>query len=206
MHSRTPDTGGEERVLHPRPWCAVYTKHQHEKTASELLARKGFEVFLPLYRAARRWKDRTKIVSLPVFPCYLFLRTSFDRKSEILQTPGVFWLVESGGRTCAVPDSEVEALRRITESSAKIEPHPYLRCGDYVRVREGALAGIEGALIQVRNRYRVVVSVDLLQKAVTVEVDFSVLERIEPRGGNRPAARRGTQTHCLAPATDLGVG
>jgi transcription antitermination factor NusG len=181
MHSVMQDSE-EESASQRLPWHAVYTKHQHERKASELLRGKGFEVFLPLYRTEHRWKDRTKVVSLPLFPGYLFLRTSFDRKLEILQTPGVFWLVESGGRPCAIPDSEIEAVRKITQSSAKVEPHPYLKCGDYVRVREGSLAGIEGVLTRVRNRYRVVLSVDLLQKAIAVEVDFSLVERISRRG------------------------
>jgi transcription termination/antitermination protein NusG len=182
MHSKMNENAREGQALPSRPWYAVYTKHQHEKTACELLARKDFEVFLPLYQAKRHWKDRRKVVSLPVFPCYLFLRTNLVRKLEILQTPGVFWLVESGGRTCEVPNSEIEAVRRITQSSVTAEPHPYLKCGDHVRVRQGALAGIEGVLIRVRNRYRVVVSVNLLQKGIAVEVDFSMVERIG-RGG-----------------------
>jgi len=181
MHRIVQVNGGEENVLEP-PWHAVYTKHQHEKKASAQLAGKGFEVFLPLYSAEHRWKDRKKVVSLPLFSCYLFVRTNLDRKLEILQTPGVFWLVESGGYPCAVPDSEIEAIRKITQSPVKFEPHSYLRRGDYVRIREGSLAGIEGVLKQVRNRYRVVLSVDLLQKALAVEVDYSAIERI-----NRPA-------------------
>lgn len=175
---RGTETKGEEKALQSWPWYAVYTKHQHEKTACELIEGKGFEVFLPLYRAEHRWKDRTKVVSLPVFPCYLFVRTDFERKLEILKTPGVFSLIESGGRPCEVPNSEIEAIRKITQSQAKVEPHPYLKCGDYVRVRQGALAGIAGVLSRVKNRYRVVVSVDLLQKAVSVEVDIASLERI----------------------------
>jgi len=176
------ESEGEGQAPQSRPWYAVYTKHQHEKTACELLAGKGFEVFLPLYHTKRNWKDRTKVVSLPVFPCYLFLRANLVRKLEILQTPGVFWLVESGGRACEVPSSEIEAVRRITQSSAAAEPHPYLQCGDHVRVRQGALAGIEGVLIRVRNRYRVVVCVNLLQKAIAVEVDFTMVERIHRKG------------------------
>jgi len=181
MHSSMNEREGEGQVLQSSPWYAVYTKHQHEKTACELLTGKGFEVLLPLYQARRHWKDRMKVVSLPVFPCYLFLRTNLVRRLEILQTPGVFWLVESGGHACQIPNSEIEAVRRITQSSAAVEPHPYLKCGDQVRVRQGALAGIEGVLVRVRNRYRVVVSVNLLQKAMAVEVDFSMVERIHPR-------------------------
>jgi transcription antitermination factor NusG len=159
-------------------WYAAYTKHHHEKKAAEYLSKNGFEAFLPLYVSAHRWKDRTQMVNLPLFPCYVFLRASLERKLEILRTPGVFGLVGNGGGAISIPDSELEVLRRVTENRGRIEPHPYLKCGDRVRVSSGPLSGAEGILIKVKNRYRVVVSVELLQKAVAVEVDLSVLERL----------------------------
>jgi transcription antitermination factor NusG len=167
-------------------WFAVYTKHQHEKAASDFLAQKGFEVLLPLYRAKHRWKDRTKIVFLPVFPCYLFLRANLDRKTDILRTPGVFWLVENGGRACEVPESDIDAIRKITRSTAHIEPHPFLKCGELVRVRSGPLTGVTGILTRVKNNYRVVLSVDLLQQAVAMEVDLSIVEPIDPSSRRTP--------------------
>jgi transcription antitermination factor NusG len=160
----------------PDAWYAVYTKHQHEKRASEILAHKGFDVLLPLYKAAHKWKDRTKTVSLPVFPSYVFLRTKMDRKLEILMTPGVFWLVENAGRACPIPESDIDAIRKITYSGARVEPHTYLNCGEHVRVRRGPLTGIEGILTRIKNRYRVVLSVEVLQKAVAVEVDAAIVE------------------------------
>jgi transcription antitermination factor NusG len=184
MHSTILESQTEQRVSQPCAWYAVYTKHQHEKSASSLLSRKGFEVFLPLYDAKHHWKDRTKIVSLPVFACYLFLRTTLDRKLEVLRTPGVFWLVENRGRACPVPESEIEAVRKITKNSLHVEPHPYptLKDGDIVRVRSGALAGIQGILTRQRNRYRVVLSVEVLRKAVAVEVDLSTVELVNSPG------------------------
>lgn len=173
-----PRAERETGALKPLPWYAVYTKHHHERSACELLAGKGFEVFLPLYRAEHRWKDRTKVISLPVFPCYLFVQTGLERKLSILKTLGVFWLVEAGGRPCEVPYTEIEAIRKATRSSARIEPHGYLQGGDRVRVREGSLKGIEGILTRVKSRCRVVLSVHLLQKAVAVEVDYATVERI----------------------------
>ena len=161
-------------------WYAVYTKHQHEKSATSLLARKGFEVLLPLYRAVHRWKDRNQPVELPLFPCYVFLRSSMERKLEILQTPGVFWLVGSGGHASAVPDSDIDSIRKIIRDPTKIEPHPYLKSGDRVRVLAGPMIGLEGMLTRVKNRWRLVVAVELLQKAVAVEVDAADVERIAP--------------------------
>src|ERR1700737_4325126 len=95
-------------------WYAIYTKHQHEKKIEDLLLRKNFEVLLPLYRGVHRWKDRNKIVFLPLFPCYLFVRTNLERKMDILKTPGVFWLVESGGHACSIPHHEFGGGRRGT--------------------------------------------------------------------------------------------
>jgi transcription antitermination factor NusG len=160
------------------PWYAVYTKHQHEKAACDALLRQGFEVFLPLYAAAHRWKDRTKTVLLPIFPCYLFLRADLQRKVDILKTPGVFWLVESGGRACEIPEPDIDGIRRVVQSPARAEPHPVLKSGEYVRVSRGPLAGLRGILTRIKSNLRLVLSVDLLQKAIAVEVDLSMVEPV----------------------------
>jgi transcription antitermination factor NusG len=162
--------------LSPAPWYAVYTKHQHEKTACDYLLRKEFEVFLPLYSATRRWKDRKKIVQLPLFPCYLFLQANLEKKIDILRAPGVFSLVESGGRACEVPQSDIDGIRRIVQSSARAEPHAVLNSGEYVRVCKGPLAGLEGVLTRVKGNYRLVLSVEVLQKGIAVEVDLNMVE------------------------------
>lgn len=175
-------------------WYAIYTKHQHEKSAADLLGRKGFEILLPLYRLIRRRKDRDKSVLSPLFPCYLFVRTDLSRKVDILRTPGVFWLVESGGCACQIPDADVEEINKIVQSPAHIAPHPYLKSGEWVRVRHGSLEGLEGILTRFKNQYRVVVTVEPLRKSVAVEVDVSA---IEPLPGNHPRAL--PATFLLAP-------
>ncbi|HXM98834.1 MAG TPA: UpxY family transcription antiterminator [Candidatus Dormibacteraeota bacterium] len=177
-------------------WYAVYTKHQHEKSAAELLTRKGFEVLLPLYGVTHRWKDRVKNIWLPVFPCYLFLRADLRRKLEILRTAGVFWLVENGGRACTVPETDIESVRRLTQSAEQLEPHPYMTVGDRVRVKAGPLTGVEGILVRVKNEYRVVVSVQLLQKAVAAEVDIASVEQIEKWSGSWIATNDTQQAVC----------
>ena len=169
-------------------WYALYTKHQHERSAADFLQKKGFQVFLPLFVTERRWKDRTKCVSLPIFPCYLFLRTSLDRKLEVLRTPGVFWLVESAGRACPVPESEIAEVRRIVQSRVRVEPHFYLTCGTQVRVRRGALTGLTGILVNVKSKNRVVVSLELLKKSIALEIDQSDLEFASSLDGTVPPA------------------
>jgi transcription antitermination factor NusG len=182
-------------------WYAIYAKHQHERSAADLLARKGFEILLPMYRSIRRWKDRDKSVLSPLFPCYLFVRTDLSRKVDILRTPGVFWLVESGGCACHIPDTDIEGINRIVQTPDRIAPHPYLKSGEWVRVRHGSLKGLEGILTRVKNQFRVVVTVEPLQKAFAVEVDISA---IEPLPGNDPSA---TPANFLRPDTpETGKG
>src|SRR5207245_1569877 len=118
-------------------WHALYTRHQHEKVAARVLEHKGFEIFLPLYTATHRWKDRTKALSLPLFPCYVFLRGGLDRRVDILSAPGVHSLVRLGDQVAVISESEIEVVRRVVESSAQAEPHSFLRCGDRVRVKTG---------------------------------------------------------------------
>jgi len=154
-------------------WFAVYTKHQHEKSAAALLERKGIEQFLPLYRAVHRWKDRRQQVQLPLFPCYLFVRMDLSRKIEVLQTAGVRWFVENAGHATPVSLAEIEALQKVCSSGVRVEPHPFLKRGDTVRLTAGPLLGVEGILTQVKNEHRIVLSVDLLKRSIAVEVDLA---------------------------------
>src|SRR5262249_17357704 len=146
-----------------------------------LLRRKGFEIFLPLHPALRRWKDRKKTVAMPLFPGYLFLRSDLRNKLEILSTAGVFFLVENGGRACPVPEHEIDAVPPAVESDPRSEPHPYLAAGETVRIKSGPLAGIQGLYVKGKNQHRVVMSVELLRKAVSVEVDLANLEKVTGR-------------------------
>ncbi|HTV54797.1 MAG TPA: UpxY family transcription antiterminator [Terriglobia bacterium] len=161
------------------PWHALYTRHQHEKTIADLLTKKGFHVFLPLYNTTHRWKDRTKALSLPLFPSYVFVKGGLDRQLQILTTPGVYTILAVAGRAAVIPEEEISAVERLVSSSFEVEPHPFLKCGDRVRVTSGPLEGIEGILIRKKNSIRLVLSVELLMKSVAVEVDAWAVERIE---------------------------
>lgn len=159
-------------------WYAIYTRFQHEKSAAALLQRKNFEVFLPVYRAVHQWSDRNQMVTLPLFPCYLFLRATVDRKVEVLRTSGVRWFVENAKRACEISDAEIETLRKVCSSGTGVLPHPFLKQGDHVRLRTGPLAGTEGFFVRTKNQYRVVISVELLRKGVSMEVDRRDIERV----------------------------
>jgi len=159
-------------------WYAVRTRHQHEKTVAHALSDKDFEVFLPLYAIRRRWKDRVKELRLPLFPSYLFLRANMDRKVEILRVPGVHRFVGFGGLPAAIPEEEIATIKQVLHGSAQVQPHPFLKIGDRVKVKSGPLAGIEGILVRQKNQCWLVVSVESLTKSVCVEVELSKVEQL----------------------------
>lgn len=166
----------DEMLETTSPWWAIYTRHQHEKVIAEILSTKGFEIFLPLYESVRRWKDRKKILSLPVFPCYVFVRGNVNRRLQVLTTPGVHTILYSGEKVATIPDHEIEAIRRAVNSSAQVEPHPFLRCGETVRVTRGSLEGVRGVLVRKKSLYRLILSVEMLAQSVAVEIDASDVE------------------------------
>jgi transcription antitermination factor NusG len=174
------DTPGNQDLC----WWALYTRHQHERVVADILSAKGFEVFLPLYDSIRRWKDRQKLLSLPLFPCYVFIRGGAGRRLQVVNTPGVHMILNHGERFAVIPESEIQAIRRTVEGPFRMEPHPFLRCGDRVRVMCGSLQGVEGILIRKKNQFRLVLSVDMLAKSVAVEIDAADVESVsEPAGG-----------------------
>ena len=171
-NSRSDTSNGND------PWHALHTRYQHEKAVADLLSRQGFETFLPLYTTVHRWKDRTKRLSLPLFPCYVFCRGGFDRRLQILKTPGVHSIVETARRPGVIPEAEITAIRRAVENALRIEPHPFLANGDWVKIKSGPLAGAEGILVRKRDQLRLVLSVEMLGRSVAVEVDPSHAEHV----------------------------
>ena len=172
----------ESRLEIDSAWCALYTRHQHEKTVAEMLSAKGFEVFLPLYESMRRWKDRNKVLSLPLFPCYVFVRGGLSRRLQVVSTPGVHMILCNGDRVAIIPEAEIDAIRRTVEGPHHIEPHPFLKCGERVRVKRGSLEGVEGVLVRKKNLYRLVLSVDMLAQSVGVEIDAADVEPLTSPG------------------------
>ena len=119
-------------------------------------------------------------------PSYLFIHTNLEDKTRILSTPGIFFLVESQGRASTIPMQEIESIQRLVASGLPAKAHPYLVSGDQVQIRSGALQGVRGVLDRFKNQYRVVINVELLQRAVSIEVELSNLERLP----NVPAPQR----------------
>jgi len=173
-------------------WYAVYTRHQHEKTVARILAVKGFETFLPLYEAHRRWQDRVRLLSLPLFPCYVFLKGGLERRLDIVTTPGIHAFVSSAGQPASISAVEIDAIRRGLQSGAYVQPHPFLKTGEWVRVKSGPLEGIQGILVRKKSLYRLVLSVEMLGKAAAVEVDVAQVERLNGKPPRRSVTAHAT--------------
>jgi len=173
--SMLPENGGRPSEAH---WVAVYTVARHEKVIAQQFEERNIETFLPLYRSVHRWKDRKKEVELALFPSYVFVRISALRKLHVLQVPGVVNIVTFNGELAVLPEQEINALRNGLDNQLCAEPWPYLRVGKRVRVIRGPMAGAKGILSRKKDRYRVVISVDVLMRSIAVEVDVTDLELI----------------------------
>jgi transcription antitermination factor NusG len=164
-------------------WFALFVRVNHEKLVSTALRSKGFEEFLPLHRMRRRWSDRTKEIQSPLFPGYVFCRFDLNHRLPILTTPRVQAIVGNGKLPIPVEEREIQNLRLIIESQLQAERWPYLRVGQTVRIEQGVLDGLEGVLVATKKPHRVVVSVELLQRSVAVEIDETWIRPTSRKNG-----------------------
>jgi len=162
------------------PWYALQVRPRFEKAIASTLLNKGYEGFLPLYRHRSRWSDRMKEVQLPLFSGYLFCRLDLNRRLPVLITPGVMHIVGIGKIPHPVDEFEIAALQSIVVSGLQAEPRTYLSIGERVRIELGPLAGTEGILTSLKGSSRLVVSVNLLQRSVSVEIDESWVVPVDP--------------------------
>jgi transcription antitermination factor NusG len=159
-----------------RQWFALRVRSGSEKLVASIAENKGIEYFLPSYQCDRRWSDRVKSLEVPLFPGYLFCRLNPEYRLPVLTIPGVQHFVGLGKVPVAIAEAEIDALQTAVHSGLRTEPWPYLRAGQRVRLGRGPLEGLEGLLVEVRKQQRIVVSVELLMRSVSVEIDRSWVE------------------------------
>jgi transcription antitermination factor NusG len=169
---------GQVDALAIPQWYAAYTSAQHEKKVAAELERRSVESFLPVYSSVRRWRDRQVQLELPLFPGYVFVHVALRERLRVLQVPGVAKLVGFGGLPVALPGEEIEALRVGLDGRLRAEPHPFLTVGRRVRLKSGPLAGMQGILLRKKGKYRVVISIELIQRAVAVELETLEVEPV----------------------------
>ena len=163
-----------------RCWFALYVNVRRERVTADALHSRGFEKFLPFDRTRHRWSDRIKEVEVPLFPRYLFCRFNVQDRHRVLTTPGVEYIVGIGKIPVIIPNEEIAALEAVMKSAAIAQLWPFLQTGQWVRIEEGALSGLEGILLDFRGSCRLVVSVTLLQRSVAVEIDRLNVTPIAP--------------------------
>jgi transcription antitermination factor NusG len=160
--------------MHDAPaWYAVWTRSRHEQVVREQLERKGLEAFLPTITKWSRWKDRKKQVDWPLFPGYCFVRFDGADRLSVLKCTGVVNIVSFDGDIAPIPEHEIESIRRLLESDLQFDSCPMIREGMTVEVTHGPLKGVVGRLVRKGAHARLVLSVDLIGQAVSVEVDAS---------------------------------
>jgi transcriptional antiterminator RfaH len=152
-------------------WFALLVKPRHEKAVSAALRSKHYEEFLPLRRMQRKWSDRVKVIEMPLLAGYTFCRFDPREKVHILRTPGVRKVVGWGATAVPVEEAEIEALQTVMRAGLPAAPCPFLRTGQEIRLDSGPLSGLCGLLRQSRGHSRLVVSITLLQRSVSVEVE-----------------------------------
>lgn len=154
-------------------WYAIHTRCRHEKRVSKELQDKGIRVFLPTYEQQRRWSDRRKVIELPLFSCYVFVHLDATPAARLaaLQAPGALRFVGFNGAPAPIPPEQIENLQRALERTQSFCPFEFVRVGQRVRIRGGALDGVEGVLVGRKGDRRLVVSIDLIQQAMAVVIE-----------------------------------
>ena len=177
-------------------WYALHVKPRFESYVSNQLSVKGYETFLPSYIAKRKWSDRVKSLSLPLFPGYVFSRFEVNSRLPILVTPGVMAVVGSGRIPTPIDDVEMAAIRRLIDSGVPAQRWPYLNCGEMVRVEDGPLEGLTGIVVRLKGMDRLVVSVSLLMRSVSVEIERN---SVKPIGYTKGVVREHTELAVASP-------
>lgn len=163
-------------------WYACYTRARHEKQVDRLLKERGIESYLPLIPRMRQWKDRKKRVDWPLFPSYVFGRFMLSELHHVLGTPGVVTVVRSNGQPVSIADDELENVRRFARAMANqdvpLEVRPYLTEGQRVRITEGPFEGVQGIVIERRNKRRVLIGLSAIGQGLEIDVDTRLLRPI----------------------------
>ena len=157
------------------PWFAIHVKSNHEKAVCSHLSMKGFEVFLPVCRTRNRWADRYKIVETPLFRGYVFARLDPARPNAIFSTPGVLKIVGTGRYPLPVEEGEITAIRRAVDANLQLRECDFFTRGQHATVIGGTLNGLEGTVVKLRQKTRLILSISLLQRSIALEIDENVV-------------------------------
>lgn len=156
-------------------WYILYTLPRHEKAVASRIISQGVESYLPLYSVVRCWNSRRVEVDLPLFPGYVFVRMLLSDRTRILSRPGIIRLLSVNGSLAIFPDEEMESLRA-SLAIWKAKPYPFLISGKQVRIRSGPFAGLQGTISRRKGKMRLLVTLDIIQSAILIELDAAEVE------------------------------
>jgi transcription termination/antitermination protein NusG len=161
-------------------WYAIRTRSRHEKVAARELEAQGIAVFLPLATSVRQWSDRRTKVELPLFPGYAFVRVDYlsGDRVRVLQATGVVSFVGPRPGEVSIPEEQIESIRTILLRKVPIEDHPFLTVGQRIRVRNGSLSGVQGILVAVKGSRTLVISVEPIQRSVSIRLEDYEVETV----------------------------
>jgi len=161
-------------------WYAVQTRARHEKAVASRLCQKGVTVFFPTVTEVHRWSDRKKNVELPLFSCYLFAKlvAGNEDRQKVLRIDSVLGFAGDPGYGTPIPDEQIEAVRTLVDERLPYTCHPFLKAGQRVRIRSGALDGLEGVLVSRRGDRKLIISVDAMQRSLAIQIDGYHVEPI----------------------------
>ena len=159
-------------------WYAIQTHSWYEKRVQHQLTTHAITTFLPLWQQRRRWTDRVKVMEVPLFRGYLFGYFTFQQKFTVLTAVGVARLVSCNGAPVPIPEEQIEAVRLLVTHQLRYDPHPSLVEGMRVRITHGLLAGVEGILVLKKSAARLVIRIELIQRAVAVDIDSSAVQSL----------------------------
>lgn len=161
-------------------WYAIHTFPRHEKRVASQLTFKGVDNYLPIVPSLHQWSDRRKKVDLPLFPCYSFVHIlpSAEDRVQVLRVPGVIGFLGAGGQGLPIPDKQIEDIRTLLINKIALDPYPFLKIGQRVRIRGGSLDGIEGILARRNGTSRLVISVDSLERSLSLSVEGFEVEAV----------------------------
>jgi len=170
----------EQIAIEILPWFALQVRSNHEQVASLHLRSRGYEEFSPSYKVERQWSDRKKTADQSLFPGYVFCRLNAHDRLPVLTVPGVVGIVGFADGPMSIPEEEVARVRAMLNSGLVVMPWPFLKVGETVLIERGPLAGIEGILQEVKGKCRIVVSISLLQRSVSSEIDRAWVRPLKP--------------------------
>lgn len=173
------------------PWFAIRVRSNRERVVGLHLRERGYEEYSPSYTVEQQWSDRKKTIDRFLFPGYVFCRLDPNVRLPVLTVPGIVGLVGLGKIPAPIPDDEIVRVRSLVQSGLLVTPWPYLKVGDFVLIERGPLAGLEGILQRVKGKYRIVVSINLLQRSVSAEIDRDWVRPLKHSSLSKETLHRG---------------